>query len=298
MENYTVWRGEKLIPSKFDYARAESVEHAIQLMQETNGEGKYLAGGHSLLPLMKFRVTEPKKLIDITRIPNLKDVRVEHDRLYVGALLTHREVAEHPLIQEHIPVLSDTARVVADIQIRNRGTIGGNIAHGDSIADLPAPALALDANIMITDENGSDVVNIDGFFLGPLITALSENSIITGFSFEIPPKHAKSTYLKYFHPATGYPVVGVAAIVGVDENNVVDYLRVAITGAADTPYRAYSVEEELIGKPLTEEHIENAAKLAANDGDIGNDMFASEEYRTNLCQVYTKRAIQKIAKEL
>lgn len=283
-----------MIPSKFGYVRAESVDHVVQLLQESNGEGKIIAGGHSLLPLMKFRVTEPGQLIDISRVPDLKGVRVERDRVLVGAMMTHREVAEHPLVKEHIPVLSDAARLVGDIQIRNRGTIGGNIAHGDAIADLPAPALALDANLIVNGEDGTDVINIDGFFLGPLITALPENSVVTAISFEIPPAHAKSAYVKYFHPATGYPVVGVAVVLGVNNDRLVDYVRIGITGSGDTPYRAHAVEEQLIGKPLTEDVIMNASKLAADDGDIGSDLFASEAYRRNLCSVYTRRAISAL----
>jgi aerobic carbon-monoxide dehydrogenase medium subunit len=283
-----------MIPSKFDFVRAESVEHVVQLLQDSDGEGKIIAGGHSLLPLMKFRVTEPGKLIDISRIPSLKGVRVERDRVVVGAMMTHREVAEDPIIKEHIPVLSDAARLVGDIQIRNRGTIGGNIAHGDAIADLPAPALALDANLIICGEDGMDVINIDGFFLGPLITALPENSVVTSISFEIPPSHTKSAYLKYFHPATGYPVVGVAIVLGVNSDGLADYVRVGITGSGDVAYRAKSVEQELIGKPLTEDVIAHASKLAADDGDIGSDLFASESYRRNLCSVYTRRAISSL----
>ncbi len=283
-----------MIPSKFDYVRAETVDHVVQLLQDSDGEGKIIAGGHSLLPLMKFRVTEPGQLIDISRIPDLKGVRVERDRVVVGAMMTHREVAESPLIQEHIPILSDAAGLVGDIQIRNRGTIGGNIAHGDAIADLPAPALALDAHLMTHGEDGIDVISMDGFFLGPLITALPENSVVTGVSFEIPPIHAKSAYVKYFHPATGYPVVGAAIVLGVNHDRLVDYVRIGITGSGDTPYRAHAVEEALIGKPLTEEVIMHASRFAADDGDIGSDLFASENYRRNLCSVYTRRAISAL----
>lgn len=283
-----------MIPAKFDYVRADSVKQAIELLQASDGEGTIIAGGHSLLPLMKFRVTEPGKLVDISRIPELKGIKKEGDRVIIGAMTTHYELANNPIVKEHIPVVADAAGQIADIQIRNRGTIGGNIAHGDPVADLPAPAFALNADLLIEGEDGADTMSIDGFIIGPLITMLPENSIVTGVSFEIPPAHAKSTYLKFFHHATGYPVVGVAAVAGVDANGVIDYVRVGITGVGEVSYRASAVEEALLGQKLSEEAIEAAAKLASEDGEMGSDLFASEDYRENLSKVYTARALKSV----
>ncbi|MHA6261321.1 FAD binding domain-containing protein [Sporosarcina sp. CAU 1771] len=283
-----------MIPTKFDYVRAESVKQAIELLSKSDGEAKIIAGGHSLLPLMKFRLTEPGQLVDISRISELKGVKIKGDRVVVGAMTTHFEVANDPIVNEKIPVLSEAAAQIGDIQIRNRGTIGGNIAHGDPVADLPAPALALNAELIIEGEDGSDVMSVDGFTLGPLITLLPENSIVTGVSFEIPPIHAKSTYLKFFHHATGYPVVGVAAVVGVDANGVIDYARVGITGVGEVSYRAVAVEDALIGQKASEEVIESASELAIEDGEMGSDQFASEQYRENLSKVYTARALKSV----
>jgi len=283
-----------MIPAKFDYVRADSVDQAIEKLRESDGGAKLIAGGHSLLPLMKFRLTEPETLIDISRIPELKGVRKEGARVIVGAMTTHREAANDPMIKEHIPLLADAARQIGDIQIRNRGTVGGNIAHADPAADLPAAAVALDAEITIQGEDGQESMGIDSFIIGPLITMLPENSLVTNVTFAIPPSHTKSTYLKYFHPASGYPVVGVAVVAGIDRAGVIDYLRVGITGAGDTVYRATSVEEALIGQKPSETVIDSAAGLAAEEGEMGSDLFASEEYREQLCKIYTSRALKLV----
>ncbi|OCA88721.1 FAD binding domain-containing protein [Pseudobacillus wudalianchiensis] len=283
-----------MIPVKFDYTHAETVDEAIKLLQESGGEGKLIAGGHSLLPLMKFRLTEPGVLIDISRIDQLKEVKKEGDRMIVGALMTHNEASKHPLIKEHVPLLADTVRQIGDLQVRNRGTIGGNIAHADPAADLPAAAVVLEAEVIVQGEDGEETMGIDSFIIGPLITMLPENSIVTGISFAIPPAHTKSVYLKYFHPASGYPVIGVAAVAGVGADGNIDYIRVGITGVGDIAFRAESVEQTLLGQKPSKALIQQAAKLAAEEGEMGSDLFASAEYRENLCRVYTERALSSI----
>lgn len=283
-----------MIPAKFDYVRADSIEQAIQLLQESDGEGKLIAGGHSLLPLMKFRLTEPGTLIDISRISELKGVRKAGERIIVGAMTTHREAAADPVIKEHIPVLAQAARQVGDIQIRNRGTVGGNIAHADPAADLPAAAIVLDAELTIQGEDGEETMSLDSFIIGPLITMMPENSIVTNVTFAIPPSHTKSTYLKYFHPASGYPVVGVAVVAGTSSDGKIDYIKVGITGAGDMVFRAEAVEDALMGQTPSESVIESAAGLAAESADMGSDLFASEEYREQLCKIYTARALKSV----
>ncbi|MGG1659926.1 FAD binding domain-containing protein [Brevibacillus sp. NRS-1366] len=283
-----------MIPNAFDYVQANSIEEAIQLMQESEGEGKFLAGGHSLVPLMKFRLTNPGKLIDISRIQELKGIRKDGNRLIVGALTTHKQLYQDALVTENISVLAETARTIGDMQIRNRGTVGGNLAHADSAADLPGVALALEALLEVQGEDGKEVIDIDGFFLGPLVTALPETSVLTSISFLIPPTHTKSVYMKYAHPASGYAVVGVCAIVGIGEDGRIDFARVGINGVADVAYRATSVEKALLGELPTEETIKRAAALASNEGEIGNDLFASDEYRRNIAAVYTERALAHI----
>ncbi|HZG14110.1 MAG TPA: xanthine dehydrogenase family protein subunit M [Candidatus Bathyarchaeia archaeon] len=283
-----------MIPNHFSYVRAESIDEAIRLLGESNGEGKLLAGGHSLIPLMKFRLTTPGTLIDIGHLSELRGVRKAENRLVIGALTTHREVHSDPLVQEHIPVLAKAAGQIGDMQVRNRGTIGGNLAHADPAADLPAVALALEAMLEVQGESGAELVPVDGFFLGPLVTALPETSLLTSVSFLIPPSHAKSTYLKYAHPASGYAVVGVCAIAAKDPDGAVEFIRIAINGAADVAYRCTAVEQKLQGQLPTEELLREAALLAADDGDIGSDHFASEEYRRHLCSIYAERALRDL----
>lgn len=283
-----------MIPAKFDYKRAKTVEEAVQLLKDSDGEGTILAGGHSLLPLLKFRITEPGLLVDISKIEGLKGARIEEDRLVVGALTTHYDVSKDELILDKIPALAKAASVIGDLQIRNRGTIGGNLAHGDPVADYPAVAIALDASLKVVSEDGEEDIPLEGFVLGPLITSIPETGIVTEVSFELPPAHAKQTYVKFFHPATAYPVVGVAVIAGVDENNEIDFIRVGITGVGDVAYRAEEVEDALEGQTPSAELIDEAAQLAAEDGDMGEDLFASEEYREHLTKVFVKRALKEV----
>lgn len=283
-----------MIPTSFDYVRAASVPEAIQLLKNFNGEGKLIAGGHSLVPLMKFRITTPGTLIDISQIQELKGVSKEGGRLVIGALTTYAEALGDPLVAAHLPVLAEAIQKIADLQVRNKGTIGGNIAHADPAADLPALALALDAVVHITGEDGEERVPIQDFLFGPFMTALPETSIVTAVSFAIPPTEGKSTYLKYFHPASGYAVVGVAAVARKTADGVINHIRVGITGAGDCAFRAENVEKYLLGKTATLENISKAAQLAADEVDMGEDLFASGEYRKHLCEVYTERALRKV----
>lgn len=283
-----------MIPSTFSYVQAQSVREAIQLLQESNGEGKLLAGGHSLVPLLKFRLTTPGTLIDIGNVEELRGVRKEENRIVVGALTSYKQILQDPMISEHLPVLAEAVRQIGDIQIRNRGTIGGNLAHADPAADIPGVALALEALLEIQGENGAELVEADGFFLGPLVTALPETSILTSVSFLIPPDGAKSIYLKYAHPASGYAVVGVCAIAATDPDGLISFIRIGINGAGDIAYRARSMEDKLLGHSPTPERIREAAALAAEEGEMGSDHFASAEYRKHLCSVYTERALRSI----
>lgn len=283
-----------MIPSKFDFVRVATVDEAIKKLQDAGGEGKLIAGGHSLVPLLKFRLSEPGVLIDISRIGELQGVRRDGDRIVIGALTTHNQAQNDPIVHEYIPVLAEAVRQIGDIQVRNKGTIGGNIAHADPAADLPAVAFALNAEVTIHEEDSTETVGIDSFIIGPLITTLPEESVLTHVSFEIPPIHTKSVYLKLPHPASGYPVIGVAVIAGIDENDCIDYVRIGITGVGDVAYRATSVEEKLLGKPLSEVLIKDASQFAADDGEMASDTFSSEEYRKNLCKVYTERALKAV----
>lgn len=283
-----------MIPTTFDYVQATSIEEVLQLLKESDGNAKLLAGGHSLVPLMKFRLTTPEKIIDISRVQELKGIKKDGNRIYVGALTTHAEISKDVVIQQYLPVLAETAKVIGDIQVRNKGTIGGNIAHADPAADIPAAAFALDAKVHLIGPDGVEEIPIQEFIFGPLITAIDDRSIVKAISFGIPPENSKGVYLKYPHPASGYAVVGICAIADKDEDGNVQYVRIGITGAGDCAYRATAVEQYLYGKQATIENINEASKLASDDGDMGNDLFASAEYRKHLCHVYTERALLKI----
>jgi len=283
-----------MIPSEFRYSRADSVEDALRLLEESDGEGKLLAGGHSLLPLMKFRLTNPGMLIDISRIKELKGVQIDGDRLRVGALTTYSQLIKDPVAREKIPVLVKATRDIGDLQVRNRGTIGGNIAHADSAADLPGVALALDAEIEVQMESGKETYSGEDFFIAPLVTTLPENALVTSINFKIPPENSKSIYLKYDHPASGYAVIGVCVVVRLDSSGKIDHLRIGINGVSDVPYRALAVENKLLNNEPTEAFIKEACSHAAEGGDIGADLFASESYRRQLVSVYTERALKSL----
>lgn len=283
-----------MIPSTFDYVRVQTVKEAIDKLNELNGDGKLIAGGQSLIPLLKFRLSEPTSLVDIRHISELKDICIVGNRLVVGALATHAEVTKDATVNEYVPVLAETCEQIADIQIRNVGTIGGNIAHADPAADLPATATALDAIITYEDENGEESVPLEDFVLGPLITTLPPTGIVKTVSFEIPPSHAKGIYLKNPHPASGYPVIGVTAVGGVDHEGKIDYIRIGITGVGDMAFRAKATEDKLIGQPVNSALLKEAASLAAEGRELGSDHFTSAEYREQLCKVYTERALKAI----
>lgn len=283
-----------MIPSAFAYERAESIHHALELLQAAGGEAKLLAGGHSLLPLMKLRLSSPRKLIDIGRLEELREVARVGDRIAVGALTTHAAVANHPVIRETIPMLAEAAAQIGDLQVRNRGTIGGNLAHADMASDLPAVALALDAQFTVATPHGMENISVADFFLGPMTTAMPENGLLTTVSFAVPPTGAQGVYEKFPHPASGYAVVGVAAVVAQDATGTINYARIGVTGAGDVAYRAYTVEEHLLGKPFTAQLASEVAAHAADDGSISEDLFASEEYRRHLCSVMVERALMRV----
>lgn len=283
-----------MIPTTFAYERAESVEDAIRLLEAANGEAKLLAGGHSLLPLLKLRLTSTEKLIDIGHIASLRGVKKVEDRLVIGALTTHARVASHPLVREHLPALAEAASEIGDLQVRNRGTIGGNLAHADMASDLPAIALAFDAQFEVMTKDGSVVLGVDDWFLGPMMTALPAHSVLTSISFKLPPLGSKSVYHKFPHPASGYAVVGVAACASRDADGNVNFVRIALTGAGDLPFRARAAEDALLGQSPGPEALRAASMLAGDDGEMAGDLFASDEYRRHLCSVHARRALERV----
>lgn len=286
-------------PPKFDYYRAESVGEAISLMAQ-NPNAKFLAGGHSLIPVMNLRLADPGTLIDIGRISELQGIQVARDGgCALGALTTHATVAA----SHDVPtVLSEAAGMIGDPQVRNRGTVGGNVAHADPASDLPTVFTALDASFEIEGQDGSRSVSAGDFFIDLFTTALQDGEILKSIRVRTPRpgrmfnNAAGSAYAKLPNPASGYATVGAAAVV-VAANGRCTYCSVGIGGVTATATLAASVTRSLQGKALSEENIAAAAAAVSGDlnGDILTDIHASADYRRAMAEVYVRRALTSAA---
>ncbi len=280
-------------PASFGYHAPRSLEEAFDLLQEHGEDAKVLAGGHSLLPAMKLRLTRPDYLIDLRRIPGLRGIRTDRGALTVGALTTHAEVAASETVRRAVPGLADTAAVIGDLQVRNRGTMGGSAAHADPAADLPVTLTALDAAFVLASRAGERVVSADDFFVDFFTTALAPHEILTEVRIPAPPAGAGTSYAKLPHPASGYVVVSAAAALRVDGNGVCAGARVVLGGVAGAPRRAAATEAALLGRELTRETA--AAARAADGLDPHPDSYADEEYKRHMAVVYAGRAIEAAA---
>jgi aerobic carbon-monoxide dehydrogenase medium subunit len=282
----------------FEYFRARSVADAHQLLGAHPG-AKLLAGGHSLLPLLKLRLAAPPAVVDIGRIPELRGISRQGDWIRIGALTTHAELAASADLREAAAALADAAAVVGDPAVRNRGTIGGNVAHADPASDLPTVLVALDARMVAAGPGGERTIPADQFFTGIMTTALSEDEILVGVHVQASAGGQGSAYEKFAHPASRYAVVGVAAWMAVT-NGTCSAARIALGGLLPNARRAGSVERALMGKALTDEAIAAAADQAGADlgNDIMGDIFASAEYRAAMAPVFTKRALATAAARL
>ncbi len=280
-----------MFPGPFDYVAATSVEEAVSLLQQHGDEAKVLAGGHSLLPMMKLRLATPGVLIDIGRVPGLSGIAV-NGSVQVGALATYAAVMDSEELRNACPLLGETAAEVGDMQVRNRGTMGGSIAHADPAADMPAALLALDASISAQGPNGTRTIAAADFFQGLFTTALEPDEIVTGISVAARPARTGTAYAKFRNPASGYAIVGVAAVVTLGEDGRVADARVAITGAGAQPIRAAGVEAALKGQTPDSAAIHAASEHAAEGLQLMSDIHASEEYRAHLTRVFTRRALR------
>lgn len=277
-------------PFPFEYHRAGSIDEAINLLQQHGDGAKLIAGGHSLLPVMKLRLAQPTHLIDIARIPGLNGVAEEGDGLRIGALTTHHAIETNSALRARCPLLPETARTIGDRQVRNRGTIGGALAHGDPAADYPAAILALDAAIVAQGPEGERTIPAADFFLGFLTTALAPDEVLTAVRIPRLPAGAGASYQKLANPASGYAIVGVAAVVSVGHDGR-GPVRVGITGAAPSAVRATAVEEALSGGPLDPDAIAAAASRAADGLDLLDDVHAPADYRRQVTVGLTRRAL-------
>jgi len=281
------------VPVAFDYHVANTVDEAVKLLQEYGDEAKIIAGGHSLLPAMKLRLAQPAHLIDIGRIPNLAYIREDNGAVAVGALTTYSMIEKSDLIRRYFPMLIEGTDLIGDQQVRNRGTIGGSLAHSDPAADMPGMVLALRAEVITQGPKGLRTIKIDDFLVGTFETALEENEVITEIRLPIPPAHTGSAYEKLANKASHYAVAGCAAVITTDGNGTCTAASVAITGAADKTARASAVEAALVGKKLDEATIAEAASHAADGLAIVEDIHGSKAYRSEMCRVTARRAITR-----
>ena len=274
--------------AEFDYVRASSIEEAISL-KGANDDSSLLAGGHSLIPAMKLRLSTPQKLIDISGLDQLKNISKNGSYISIGALCTHKQCAESDIIQSNCPALSDAASVIGDPHVRNKGTLGGALAHSDPQADYPGVVLALNATIIVEGSGGERTIEAVDYFTGLWETALGENEILTEVRIPTDLANANSCYLKFPQPASRYPYVGCGVSLSSSSGTCLD-IRVGFSGGGEWAFRDLGIESALKGQPLNESTIASAADKAAEGKAVLSDHFVSEEYRRAMAQVYAKRA--------
>ncbi len=275
----------------FAYYRADSVAEIGRLLRKHPG-AKVLAGGHSLIPLLKLRLASPPALIDIGRIGELKGISVADGRVRIGALTTHAQIAASADVATHAPALAAAAGVIGDPAVRNRGTIGGNVAHADPASDLPTVLLALGATFAVATDDGERTIAAGDFFQGMMATALGDHDIVTAIDVPAAPGGQGQAYEKFSHPASRYAVIGVAATVEL-RGGTVGNVAVALGGLVPAAARAGSVEQALSGQEASAEAIAAAAAAVSNDlgADLIGDIYASAEYRRAMAPVCVKRAL-------
>ncbi len=279
-----------MIPAQFDYARPNNIDEALSLLAQ-NEDAKILAGGHSLIPAMKLRLTQPPLLVDIGRIKDLSYVREEQGQIRIGATTTHYQIESSELLKRICPLLSDCASHIGDVQVRNKGTIGGSLAHADPAGDWPAAIIALNAELVAVSKNGEREIKADDFFVDLLTTALQPGEILREIRITKTNGRTGQAYVKMAHPASGFAVVGVAANLSLNGISECKSASIGITGVAAKAYRAAGVEQSLNGAKLNDESIKTAAAHASDGIDVNGDLFASADFRRHLARVYTRRAI-------
>ena len=280
-----------MIPAPFEYYAPRSLDAAVSYLAEHRDDVKILSGGQSLMPLLKMRLSKPAYIVDIGRIPGLDTITEENNDLIVGALVTHGQIEDSDVLKHKCPLLPQTATTIADVQVRNRGTLGGSIAHADPAGDWPAAILALEAEIKVAGPTGERWVKADDFFLGLLMSVLEPDEIVT--AIKVPGTGSdKTAYVKAAPRSSGFAVVGVAARLAVDEAGACTRSAIGITGVTDKAYRATRVEQMLTGRKLDEKTIADAAAEATRNIDVIEDINGSSEYRGQLTRVYVERAIK------
>lgn len=283
-----------MFAAPFDYHRPKTIDEAIKLLRDVKG-ARLLAGGHSLLPAMKLRLASPAALVDIGRIKELSGIKAGKEGLQIGALTTHAAIAASEVVRKNCPVLAETAGIIGDLQVRNRGTIGGSVANADPGADYPAVMLLLGARFTAVSAKGPREIPVEGFFADLFTTALKAGEILTTVTIPTLDHGAGAVYLKHRHPASAFAVVGVAALVGVKGGKCAD-VRITVGGVTASPVRANAAERALTGQAPTEANFERAgAAVAEVLKDPLSDSYASGEFRIHLATVMVKRALTQAA---
>jgi carbon-monoxide dehydrogenase medium subunit len=278
-----------MIPAQFDYVAPATLEEALAALSEAGDDAKILAGGQSLLPVLRMRLNAPEKIIDLGRIDALRGIREDGDALVVGAMTTHADVLADPLVRRHAAVITEAVTHLADPQVRHRGTFGGALAHADPAGDLGAPVLALGAQFVIAGSDGARTVGADDFFEDLFTTAIGDEEILTEVRI---PKHDGwgGHYEKFVRVAHQWPIVAVAAAVKVEGGTIAE-ARVGLTNMGSTPLRARAVEEALVGREATDAAVREAAASAAEGTNPPSDLNGDADYRRHLATVLTRRAV-------
>ena len=285
-----------MYPAAFEYHAPASVADALKLLGKLD-DAKILAGGHSLIPMMKLRLAQPKHLIDLRKVPGLNAIKEEGGTIVIGAMATHWEVESSKLLQAKCPVVSDTAKIIGDPAVRNKGTIGGSLAHADPAADMPATVIALGAELVCQGAKNKRTVKVDDWFQGLMSTALGEDELLVEIRVPALAAGTGSAYMKFAHPASRFAIVGAAAVITVDKQGTCTKAGVGITGAGTKAVRAKGVEAGLVGKRLDAATIEAAAQKAADGVDVQADLQGSVEYKSHLCRVFARRAVEAALKK-
>lgn len=281
-----------MMAASFAYHRPRTVDEVLACLAQLGPQARIIAGGHSLVPLLKLRLATPAHLVDIARIPELQGIEEDGRWVFLGAMATYHDALTSALVAQELPLLAKAAAMVGDLAVRNRGTVAGALCHADPAGDIPAVAVALGAELLVAGPHGRRMVSVEDFLLGPMTTALAADEMVTGVRF---PKMGRDMgeYAKCAHPASGYAVVGVAVALARDvANGTVRNLRIGITGVGPMAYRPRKVEAALDGQVLTGSMIAEAVEFCTEGIEPLADLFASAEYRRHLCQVYTERALR------
>jgi aerobic carbon-monoxide dehydrogenase medium subunit len=285
-----------MYPAAFEYHAPGSIKEALDLLGKHKDDAKLLAGGHSLIPMMKLRLAQPKHLIDLRKVSGLTGIKQDGNVLAIGAMTTHWDVESSQVVKSKLAMLSEVAALIGDPAVRNKGTIGGSVAHADPAADYPAAMIALGAEMVCEGAKGRRTVKVDDWFKGLMATAVGEDEILVEVRVPVLAAKTGAAYMKFPHPASRFAVVGVAAAVTLDGNGACSKASIGVTGAGTKAVRAKGVEAGCTGKRLDAAAIEAAAQKAAEGVDVQADLQGSVEYKSHLCRVFAKRALAEAVK--